>query len=51
MPAPLLKAARVDTRYIAVALAAAIPGGWSLLHSNTLKRKILPLVLGIAKYR
>lgn len=43
--------AATDLRYAALAPATLIPGLWSAIHGNLLKRKLLPMVLGIARYK
>lgn len=47
----LLRNAAVDLRYVALAPAALIPGFWQIIHGNLLKRKLLPMILGIARYK
>ncbi|MEN2712055.1 glycosyltransferase family 2 protein [Sphingomonas sp. NPDC092331] len=43
--------AATDLRYGALALAALVPGLWGLIHGNYLKRKLLPRLLGVARYK
>lgn len=47
----LARNATMDARYAALAPATLVPGLWQAIHGNTLKRKILPMVLGIARYK
>lgn len=47
----LARNAAVDLRYAGLAPATLIPGLWQAIHGNLLKRKLLPMVLGIARYK
>lgn len=43
--------AMVDLRYAGLAAAALVPGLWKLLHGNLLKRRLLPMIFGAARYK
>ena len=47
----LIRNAAVDVRYAALAPATLVPGMWQMIHGNFLKRKMLPMLLGIARYK
>jgi glycosyltransferase involved in cell wall biosynthesis len=47
----LARNADVHLRYGMLAGAALIPGAWSAIHGNLLKRKLLPRLFGTARYK
>lgn len=42
---------RTNLRYLMLSAGALLPGVWAMIHSKTLKLKVLPRIFGITRFR